>query len=199
MRRSDAGKHLRTHGRWMRPSERIVFLILLERSDNTDCSVPAWITPSLAQLADAAGCTVSTTAEALSHLEKHGWLTRARSKGGRGQKSGYQLTAGQPCGAASPASCLRPPKQSDGSDSLTEKQSDGSEQKQSDGSWSNRRSNAVSDVGHRRGRVKKDPALCLVCHLVMDPVLPPAGFSTHPCCDPYEVSPLWPAPYEASQ
>jgi DNA-binding MarR family transcriptional regulator len=70
----------------MRPSERIVFLILLERSDNADCSVPTFLTPSLRQLADAAGYSVSTTTEALTHLEKHRWIARTRSKGGQGRK-----------------------------------------------------------------------------------------------------------------
>src|SRR5438046_1316600 len=113
MRRGEGGKHLRTRGRWMRPSERIVFLILLERSDNTTCSVPSFMTPSLTQLADAARYSNSATAEALTHLERHGWVTGARG-GGRGRKSGYQLADGHECQAGSPATCLRPPKQSDG-------------------------------------------------------------------------------------
>ncbi len=30
------------------------------------------------------------------------------------------------------------------------------------------------------------------CPLVLDPILVTAGFMTHPCCDPGEVSELWP-------
>lgn len=176
----------------MRPSERIVFLVLLERSDNTDCTIPAYMTPSLPQLADATGYTVSTAKEALTHLEKHAWMTRARGPGGRGRKSGYQLTAGRECDAPNPSACIRLPKQADGSAPLTKKQADGSAQKQADGATENSRSDNVSDVGHRRGRVEVGPALCAVCQLPMDPVLPKAGFTTHPCCDPNEVSPDWP-------
>lgn len=158
MRRGEAGKHLRTHGRWMRPSERIVFLILLERSDNADCSVPGWRTPSLDQLADETRYTISATKEALAHLEKHGWLIRQRSAGGRGRKSAYQLSAGQPCTSPTPAACLRPRKQADGSARIAEKQADGSAQKQADEPTRNGRSDPVSDQGLRRGRVgREDP------------------------------------------
>jgi DNA-binding MarR family transcriptional regulator len=155
MKRGEAGKHQRTHGRWMRPSERLVFFVLLDRADNSDCTIPAFMTPSLPQLAEAIGYSPSAAAEALSHLEKHGWLERSRSKGGRGRKSKYRLDAGGACDAASPTACLRPPKQSDGSDGLPEKQSDGSDQKQSDESCSNPRSDPVPDEGHRRGRVDR--------------------------------------------
>jgi len=27
---------------------------------------------------------------------------------------------------------------------------------------------------------------CTVCHTALDPVLPAAGYRTHPCCDPDE-------------
>jgi helix-turn-helix protein len=138
----------------MRPSEKIVWLILLERSDNANCTVPAFMTPSLAQLSDAVGYSRSTTAEALAHLERHGWIYRERSKGGRGHKTGYRLTAGEPCEAG----CLESLKQSDGPDCLPEKQSDGPDQKQSDLTSPNPRSDPVSDVGHRRGRVKEGTA-----------------------------------------
>ena len=151
MNRNETGKHLHAHGRWMRPSERIAFLTLLERSDNNDCTVPVWMTPSLARLAWMTGYTESAICEALNHLEKHGWLARSRSRGGRGNKSAYQLTCGGRCDAATPADCLRPPKPSDLSDSLAEKHSDLSEQKHSDRSWGKRRSGSVLDEEHRRG------------------------------------------------
>jgi hypothetical protein len=140
----------------MRPSERIIFLTLLERSDNADCAVPRYMSPSLAGLADMTGYTISATKEAITHLEKHGWLIRGRSPGGRGHKSAYQLDAGQPCTAPTPAACIRPPKQADGSAPFAQKQADGPTRKQADGHSQNSRSNPVSDVGLRRGRVKKD-------------------------------------------
>jgi hypothetical protein len=138
----------------MRPSERIVFLILLERSDNADCTIPAFMTPSLAQLADATGYSMSATKEAIVHLERHGWLTRTRG-GGRGHKSGYQLTDGHECQAGSPAACLRPPKQADGSAPFPEKQADGSAQKQADEPSRNGRSGPVSHVGINEGGISK--------------------------------------------
>jgi hypothetical protein len=50
-----------------------VFLTLLERSDNGDCKVPNFLTPSLVKLADEIGYSKSATAAALAHLELHGW------------------------------------------------------------------------------------------------------------------------------
>ena len=82
MRRGEAWKPLRERGGWMRLSERAIFFALLERSDNGDCSIPAHMTPSLVQLAEACCCSVSTVKLALNHLEWHGWITRKRSKGG---------------------------------------------------------------------------------------------------------------------
>jgi hypothetical protein len=138
----------------MRPSEKIVWLVLLERSDNADCTVPAFMTPSLAQLADTVGYSISTTAEALAHLERHGWVCRDRSKGGRGHKTGYRLAAGDTCGPA----CLQPLKQSGPSDCLPEKQSGPPDQKQSDLTSPNPRSDPVLHVGHRREGVKEGTA-----------------------------------------
>ena len=157
MNRNELGKHRREHGQWMRPSERIVFLILLERSDNADCTIPAFMTLSLAELADSAGYTISAAAEALTHLERHGWLTRTRSKGGKGHKTSYRLAAGGQCAATSPAVCLRPPKQSGGAECLASKQSDGADLKQSDEPSENRRSVPVSDEGiNEGGKVNRD-------------------------------------------
>lgn len=34
--------------------------------------------------------------------------------------------------------------------------------------------------------------LCWVCARAMDPVLHDAGFASHPCCDPAEVSDMFP-------
>jgi hypothetical protein len=34
--------------------------------------------------------------------------------------------------------------------------------------------------------------LCWVCGRPLDPVLVLNRYATHPTCDPYEVSPLWP-------
>ena len=225
MRRGEAWKSLREHGRWMRLSERAVFYALLERSDNNDCSIPPKMTPSLVQLAEACCCSKSTATLAVDHLAWHGWLIRKRSKGGRSHKSTYQLDEGFPCPPdcekrlpASPSGGRRspaPPKRSDSRTVYEEKRSDSRTQKRSDWHPQTRSSDRVSDEGIGEGGDREGSALterrvcdvsapqraidvthssrlCAVCQLVMDPVLPAAGFTTHPCCDPHETSPLWP-------
>jgi hypothetical protein len=103
MRRGEAWKALRERGGWMRMSERVVFYVLLERSDNADCSIPATMTPSLVQLADACCCSKASVKRALNHLERHGWLTRTRvTNPGRGHKTGYQLAPGVACPSGCP-------------------------------------------------------------------------------------------------
>jgi hypothetical protein len=96
MRRGEAYKPLRERGQWMRLSERAVFYALLERSDNGDCTIPAHMTPSLLQLAEACCCSKSTVQLAVDHLAWHGWLHRERQPG-RGHKTAYQLLEGFPC------------------------------------------------------------------------------------------------------
>ena len=188
MRRGEAWKPLRERGGWMRLSERAVFLALLERSDNADCSIPAYMTPSLVVLAETCCCAKSTAAAALDHLERHGWLTRKRSKGGQGHKTAYQLGEGLPC----------PPDCSKRSDSRTvheSRRSDSRTPERSDSHPENRRSDHVSDVGLSEGEDRQGSALklCLICLLPMDPVLPASGYQTHPCCDPTETSSMWAA------
>jgi DNA-binding MarR family transcriptional regulator len=161
MKRSEAWKALREHGKWMRLSERAVFFALLERSDNGDCSIPAYMTPSLVQLAEAACCSKSTAAAALDHLEWCRWVERKRTRGGRSQKTAYQLIDGLPC---APNCEKRLPRRGDGgrrsqpspkrSDSRTvyeEKRSDSRTPKRSDSHPQPRRSTGVSDEGIREG------------------------------------------------
>jgi len=138
----------------MRMSERAVFYVLLERSDNGDCSIPAHMTPSLVQLAEACCCSKSTVALALSHLEWHGWITRKRSKGGQGYKTAYRLDEGFTC----------PPDCSKRSDSRTvheQKQADSRTVKRSDSCLGNRRSDPVSDVGIGEGGKGEGESSCI--------------------------------------
>jgi hypothetical protein len=156
MRRGEAWKPLREHGKWMRLSERAVFHALLERSNNADCAIPAHMTPSLVQLAEACCCSKSTVALALDHLEAHGWVTRKRSgkgsigKPGRGYKTTYQLDHGWLC----PSGCKRhrPEKGSDSRTLSGEKGSDSRTAKGSDSALKNSRSEPVSDEGIAAGR-----------------------------------------------
>ena len=32
---------------------------------------------------------------------------------------------------------------------------------------------------------------CAACRLKLDPILPLEGYTTHPCCDPQEISAQW--------
>jgi DNA-binding MarR family transcriptional regulator len=143
MRRADAWRPLREHGQWMRMSERLVFYALLERSDNADCSIPPRMTPSLQQLAEACCCATSTVKLALNHLERHGWVVRKHTNGGRGRKTAYQLDQGWICGC---------PKQADSRPLPVPKQADSRPQKQADSHTHNGRPDAVSDVGISEGK-----------------------------------------------
>lgn len=146
MRRGDAWRPLREHGRWMKASERLVFYALLERSDNADCSIPARMTPSLLQLAEACCCSKSTAVRALDHLEHHAWITRSRVKNpGRGHKTGYRLLAGFPCLPGCP-------KRSDSRTLYGEKGSDSRTVKGSDSHTYNARPDPVFDVGISEGK-----------------------------------------------
>jgi DNA-binding MarR family transcriptional regulator len=160
MRRGEAWKPLRARGGWMRLSEKAVFYALLERADNNDCSIPAYMTPSLDQLAEAVGGGTSTVCRALDHLEHHGWLTRNRSKGGRTHKTTYQLLDGFEC--LPDCDKRRPPSPTAGRQSATkklfgsgtvyeEKLSDSGTPKLSHSHSQTRRSAPVSDEGIREG------------------------------------------------
>lgn len=155
MRRGEAWKPLREHGKWMRLSERAVFYALLERSDNADCSIPAHMTPSLIQLAEACCCSPSTVKLALAHLEAHGWIERKRiSRPGRGHKTTYQLDHGWLC---TPTCEYRQPRQK-GADSRPlsrEKGADSRPEKEADSHLENRRSDPVSPEGLRGGKVRE--------------------------------------------
>jgi len=154
MRRGEAWKPLRERGGWMHSSERVVFYALLERSDNGDCSIPVHMTPSLVQLAEACCCSKSTVALALNHLERHGWITRKRSKGGQGHKTAYRLDEGFGC----------PPDCSKRSDSRTVhegKRSDSRTHKRSDSHSQNGRSDPASDVGIGEGGNREGEPLCI--------------------------------------
>jgi hypothetical protein len=185
VRRGEAWKALREHGGWMRLAERAVFYALLERSDNADCSIPAHMTPSLMQLAEACCCSKSTAAGALTHLELHGWVVRHRSgkpdaKGpGRGHKTTYQLDHGWVCDTGN---C---PAKGSGTRTLSRPKGSGSRTaKGSDSHPQTRRPDRVSDEGIREGKDRQGPALCRICRTPLDPVLAGFGDVTHLCCDP---------------
>jgi hypothetical protein len=75
----------------MRPADRLVFLRLLRNSGNDSGAVPAPYAPSLAKLARETGLDPRTVTRSLAHLERHGWIGRDRTAGGRGNRSGYMI------------------------------------------------------------------------------------------------------------
>lgn len=98
MKRSAAGR-LARDSEELSVAEYAVFMTLLDRADNDTCVVPDRRTPSLRQMALESKVSKSTVALGLDHLERHGWLSRERSKGGRGAKTSYVLVPGvvSPC------------------------------------------------------------------------------------------------------
>jgi hypothetical protein len=64
-------------------SERAVMLTLLRRSDNADCTVPPWNTPTIAVLAAEIPVTERRLRRILAHLAAHGWLDYTPGAPGR--------------------------------------------------------------------------------------------------------------------
>lgn len=85
MKRSAAGRAIRDSS--LRPNERLVMLVLLDRANNDDCTIPHWLAPSLAAVEHDTGLAHSTVITALAHLEKHGWLRREGQKRGQVAKT----------------------------------------------------------------------------------------------------------------
>jgi MarR-like DNA-binding transcriptional regulator SgrR of sgrS sRNA len=169
--------------------ESAVFYVLLERSDNDTCAIPLWMTPSLVQLAEAVHCSKSAAAAALDHLSAHGWVIRQRTKGGRTHKTTYQLAHGGRC--PGPPRCQKrstPRTVSAGkrSETWTEKRSTEHSQEP--------RSERVLDEGLQRrgGEEGKGPAVCRICRRPLEALWPAAGFTTHPWCQPSEISSIYP-------
>jgi hypothetical protein len=155
MRRGEAWKPLRERGGWMRLSERAVFLALLERSDNADCSIPVQWAPSVAQLAGMCCCSASTVKLALGHLERHKWLIRdSKPNAGRGHKASYRLADGVLCDCPPDAK-----KRADSRPFYDEKRADSRPSKRADSHRENSRSAAVSNGGHRREKVQEGTAV----------------------------------------
>jgi hypothetical protein len=101
------------------------------------------MTPSLVQLAETCCCWKSTAARALGHLERHGWVVRNRTTGGRGKKTTYQLAHGWVCGC---------PERSDSRTVYDQKRSDSRTPKRSDSHTETRRSDPILDVGISEGK-----------------------------------------------
>jgi hypothetical protein len=176
VQRGEAAKRLREHGKWISHCERIVFLTLLDRSDNTDCTVPGFLTPSLKRFAEEIGYSKSTTAAAMAHLEEHGWLIRTRAKPGRGHKTSYRLEHGWVC------DCPPNRKGSGPQDSLTQKGSRPQDQKGSDFDSHSPSSDLVLHVGSREGEGIVGVLACEVCSFPLDPTLSTLGDRTHLTC-----------------
>lgn len=64
-------------------SERTVMMMLLRRSNNEDCAIPVWNTPTIAWLATEIPVTERRLRRILAHLVKHGWLEYTPGTPGR--------------------------------------------------------------------------------------------------------------------
>ncbi len=128
MRRSEAGRLL-DHGSYLTTAEKIIYLILLERSDNSDCTIPQHMTPRASALAGRAGLSLRTVRRALRHLAIHGWATYEPARG-RGHRATIQLAPRQPddvctCREKGDTSDLLPPlRKADTSDHLPGRKED---------------------------------------------------------------------------
>jgi len=82
----------------MPPREYRIFGALLRQSARwKTAEILDRFQPSLAELARMSKMSRQTLLDGLAHLEKHGWITRTRSTGGRGHKTSYQLQVGIGC------------------------------------------------------------------------------------------------------
>jgi hypothetical protein len=96
VKRWEAGLAMKRCG-YLQPSERLVFLTLLEHADNSDCAIPERMTPTLAQLGDWTALDRRTVQRSIQHLDQHKWLAREPGRG-RGHRSGYRLVPVDPDG-----------------------------------------------------------------------------------------------------
>jgi hypothetical protein len=67
-----------------------LYTVLLDRIQwGTGIIDDRWQPHSLAVIANAANLSKATTCRGLDRLERHGWITRSRGKGGRGKRTHY--------------------------------------------------------------------------------------------------------------
>jgi hypothetical protein len=183
-------------------SEKAVMLCLLSRSNNHDCIVPTWRTPTESQLAADASVSLSRLKDLLRHLARHRWLA---VKSGRGRprldpkadtksrKNSYHCLPAEPlpCGPDCPGidrkrtqkkgAPAHPMTQKKGAPAHPEKGAPMSEFSQVSPE------NAPRESPRGMGAGGTAAALCAVCHIPMHPAVAAGGFRTHPCCDPTEV------------
>lgn len=94
MKRNDAGRIVKRCA-YLAPTDKLVFLMLLEGADNTNCTVPDYMTPTTPELAVWTSLSLATVKRSIRHLELHGWLQRDPGRG-RGRKSTYGLVPREP-------------------------------------------------------------------------------------------------------
>jgi hypothetical protein len=85
VRRGQAGRLVRDSS--LKPNERFIMLVLLDRANNDDCTIPAWCSPSLQAVEHDTGLAHSTVVKSLAHLEMHLWLAREGQKRGQVAKT----------------------------------------------------------------------------------------------------------------
>ena len=175
-----------------------VFFAMLDKADfGTAALRGPWQPRSVSDIAHWAEVSEATAKRALTDLERHGWIERRRNAGlGRGHKTSYAINLGVPW-----------PERESSAVSGAERTRRWRERKVAHngvtGTWKEAQMEVTRDTiqrhitaaqhGGSAGRavtegVGKGKPLCAVCLTPLDPVLPAAGYRTHPCCDPKEVA-----------
>jgi hypothetical protein len=179
----------------LRASDKSVFRYLLDRADYRTAVLPAKFTPRQADIARTTSHSRRQVRYAIRHLERHKWLD-VGGRTGPGKPLRYTLTAGTGCdctGRVHTPGRRQPQGRTAATiDNRTAATNGGNAAGQTTVPTERRRE------GRGERKLEPDLALCAVCQTPMDPVLPAASFTTHPCCDPDEVSPLWPVPRKVS-
>lgn len=160
--------------------ERYILDALLSRADNPTGEIPARFQPRSHADEYFFGAPRRTVQRALRHLRDHGWVDwKTVPRGARGKPaSHYELSLGRPC------DCERIKRHPDAESreirrhTLTGLSATLTVNPQPEPPAPLKRSRE----GGKEGKV----ALCTVCGTRLDPVLPAAGYRTHPCCDPDE-------------
>jgi hypothetical protein len=170
-------------------SDKSVFRFLLDRANYGTAEMLDRFTPSQASIARQTSHSLRQVKYAIDHLRRHGWI-KTEGATGPGRKLSYTLASGAGC------DCTGRVHESERVQPETVTGATFGHRSGATNGCNAAAQSVVSTERQREGRVGRKPerdlALCAVCETAMDPVLPAAGFTTHPCCDPDEVSLLWP-------
>jgi hypothetical protein len=176
-------------------SDKSVFRYLLDRADYGTAKLPSKFTPKQAKIAQQTSHSLRQVKYAIEHLRLHGWV-KTEGTTAPGRTLAYALAFGTECDCTGRVHDHRLSPERVQQETVTSA-TFGHHTGATNGCNAAGQT-VVRTERHREGGVGRQASangleLCAVCQLPMDPVLRAAGFTTHPCCDPDEVSPLWPS------